>query len=450
MTIFKYFNRSQVSDTHSLNLIYSKYCVKRFVFTVFNWVVELFVDLANCYYLSFYNFLANSSASNDLTKTTIFSPFLKTKILHSHVWSLVFLFLTFYVVMIFSIIMCLMPLIFSFTNCKFKNTINYIHISPLTLYKFTSTPLLVIFLITLTWFSLTSNMWFGHVTMSTLQKNITLLCLLTFGLVCYVYNTTLIYNTKDVYDFTTVLFNTCVWIFFLFYSNNFFTVVFFIEILTGLTTLFLITSSFSSTYNYKLWDFSKSIYFSSILPKNTLDTLIFFFWMSLISSLLLFIFIIFFYIHLYTFEFSLVEVLTSHVLNTSTFKQFLTTITVSTILIVVIFLKCGLVPLYIWKPVVFKGMTLHVIFFYICYYYYYLLTFFIYFFIIYCHNILWESKIIFTVLVSFLLIGMIVLFFIILESHYFKSFLAMSSILNTLLIFLGMSSLSTSNFFLLI
>lgn len=351
--------------------------------------------------------------------------------------------------MIFSIVMSTIPLIFSFTDRNFKNTINYIHLTSATLYKFTATPLLVIFLITMSWISVTNNMWFGHVTMSTLQKHITLLCVSSFGLVCYVYSTTLIYNTRDVYDFVTVLFNTLVWIFFLFYSNNFFTVIFFIEILTGLTTLFLITSSFSSTYNYKLWDFSKSIYFSSTLPKNTLDTLIFFFWMSLLSSLLLFIFMIFFYTHLFTFEFSLVEVITTHLLSTSTFKQFLTTVTISTTLIVVIFLKCGLVPLYIWKPIVFKGMTLHVIFFYICFYYFYLLTFFTYFFIIDCHNILWESKTVFVVLVGFLLIGMIMLFFIILESHYFKSFLAMSSILNTLLIFLGMSSLATVSFFLL-
>jgi len=349
--------------------------------------------------------------------------------------------------MIFSIVMSTIPLVFSFTDRNFKNTINYIHLTSTTLYKFTATPLLIIFLITMSWISVTNNMWFGHITMSTLQKHTTLLCVASFGLVCYVYSTTLIYNTRDVYDFVTVLFNTLVWIFFLFYSNNFFTVIFFIEILTGLTTLFLITSSFSSTYNYKLWDFSKSIYFSSTLPKNTLDTLIFFFWMSLLSSLLLFIFMIFFYTHLFTFEFSLVEVITTHLLSTSTFKHFLTTVTISTMLIVVIFLKCGLVPLYIWKPIVFKGMTLHVIFFYICFYYFYLLTFFTYFFIIDCHNILWESKTVFVVLVSFLLIGMIMLFFIILESHYFKSFLAMSSILNTLLIFLGMSSLATVSFF---
>lgn len=172
--------------------------------------------------------------------------------------------------------------------------------------------------------------------------------------------------------------------------------------------------------------------------------------MSLISSLLLFIFMIFFYTHLLTFEFNLIEVVTSHILHTTTFKHFLAITLISTILIVIVFLKCGLVPLYVWKPIVFKGMTLHVIFFYICYYYYYLLMFFVYLFIIYCHDVLWESKVVTFILISFLLVGIVVLVFILTESYYLKSFLAMSSILNTLLIFLGLSSLSLSNHFLLL
>lgn len=386
----------------------------------------------------------------NLMSAHLLAPILVTKILPTHIWSLAFFFCIFYLITIFLLAASTIPLVFSFTDRNFKNTINYVHITASSMYKFMSTPIMIMFLLTFSWVSLTVNMWFGQIVMSTMQRNLTLLCISSFGLVYYIYNTNIIYNTKDVYDFIITLFNTLIWTFLLFYSNNLFVVIFFIEILTGLTTLILITSAFSSTYNYQVWNFSKSLYFNSILPKSTLDTLIFFFWMSLISSLLLFIFMIFFYTHLLTFEFNLIEVVTSHILHTTTFKHFLAITLISTILIVIVFLKCGLVPLYAWKPIVFKGMTLHVIFFYICYYYYYLLMFFVYLFIIYCHDVLWESKVVTFILISFLLVGIVALVFILTESYYLKSFLAMSSILNTLLIFLGLSSLSLSNHLLLL
>lgn len=386
----------------------------------------------------------------NLMSAHLLAPILLTKILPTHIWSLAFFFCIFYLITIFLLAASTIPLVFSFTDRNFKNTINYVHITASSMYKFMSTPIMIMFLLTFSWVSLTVNMWFGQIVMSTMQRNLTLLCVSSFGLVYYIYNTNIIYNTKDVYDFIITLFNTLIWTFLLFYSNNLFVVIFFIEILTGLTTLILITSAFSSTYNYQVWNFSKSLYFNSILPKSTLDTLIFFFWMSLISSLLLFIFMIFFYTHLLTFEFNLIEVVTSHILHTTTFKHFLAITLISTILIVIVFLKCGLVPLYAWKPIVFKGMTLHVIFFYICYYYYYLLMFFVYLFIIYCHDVLWESKVVTFILISFLLVGIMALVFILTESYYLKSFLAMSSILNTLLIFLGLSSLSLSNHLLLL
>lgn len=403
--------------------------------------------VTSCYYA--YNTL-KSFIFNNCTNNHLLAPILLAKILPTHIWSITFFFCIFYVTTTFLLVASTIPLIFSFTDRNFKNTISYVHITAWTFYRFASAPIIILFLLTFSWVSLTVNNWFGQIVMSSMQRNLTLLCISSFGLVYYIYNTNIIYNTKDVYDFIIALFNTLIWTFLLFYSNNLFVVIFFIEILTGLTTLVLITSAFSSTYNYQVWNFSKSLYFNSILPKNTLDTLIFFFWMSLVSSLLLFIFMIFFYTHLFTFEFSLIEVVTSHVLHTTTFKHFLAITLISTILIIIVFLKCGLVPLYAWKPIVFKGMTLHVIFFYICYYYYFLLMFFVYLFIIYCHDILWESRVITFVLINFLLIGVVTLIFILTESYYLKSFLAMSSILNTLLIFLGLSSLSLSNHFFLI
>ena len=126
---------------------------------------------------------------------------------------------------------------------------------------------------------------------------------------------------------------------------------------------------------------------------------------------------------------------------TSNQEAFLKTLTSSFLFVAIIFLKCGLVPLFIWKPIVFKGLTLHSIFFYVCYYYYHLLTFLVYVLLIELHDVLEYNKLTLTLTI---VIGVFTLFTILIESYYVKSFLAMSSILNTLLIFIGLVAMPSS------
>jgi len=85
----------------------------------------------------------------------------------------------------------------------------------------------------------------------------------------------------------------------------------------------------------------------------------------------------------------------------------------------------------------FKGIPLHALFFYIFFFYFFIFYFFIYFFIIYLNELFY-----FNMFVNLLMLvsGSIFLVFILCESYYIKSFLAMSSILNTLFVFLAMSS----------
>jgi hypothetical protein len=87
------------------------------------------------------------------------------------------------------------------------------------------------------------------------------------------------------------------------------------------------------------------------------------------------------------------------------------------------------------------------LFFYIFFYYFFLLFFILHFFLVYTNELFFSNMSILTVL---LLVGFLYSFFILLESYYIKSFLAISSILNTLLIFLGMSGFQTLDFTLLL
>lgn len=372
----------------------------------------------------------------------------KIELSYHFLWNTTFFFCIFYVILIFSTTVYILPELLAFSaSTSFKNSVNYVHIKAETLRRFLVLPVICIFLMTFLWTSPVINIWFGQLTVSSFQRLISLLVSVIFSLTLYIYTTYLIFNTKEVYDFIITLFNMFLWIFFIFYSNNIFTVIFFIETLTGLTVLLFITSIHSSTYTFNTANFSKSLYFNQLTPRATLDVLIFFFWMSLLSSLFLFIFLIFFYMHIPTFEFSLTEIIINHTFHSYLFKQFFTIVFVTFLLLTVIFLKCGLVPLYIWKPIVFKGMTLGAIFYYIFFYYFFLLLFFMFLLTANYSDVICYNKINLTLT---LLIGLFMLLFILIESYYLKAFLAMSSILNTLLIFIGLASVSVSSSFFII
>ena len=367
------------------------------------------------------------------------------KLTFSNIWSILYFFVNFHVLLTFSISL------YSF-SCSpvtssrhaFKNHNSYVHISFKSLIKFLYTPIIVLVFLIFTWTSPIVTSWFGHIVFSHFQYSITFSILFSFFVTWYVYLTSFVFNSKDVYDYIIGVYNFLIWTIVLFYANNTFTIIFVIETLSILTTLVLITSPISSLYFSNPKDLHSTLYFSSLTPHTFLNTLIFFFWMSLVSSLLLFIFLIFFYTRFLTFDFVLVESILCYIVTVSTVKDILLILLSTFIFILVVFFKSGVVPLYVWKPVFFKGMPLHVLFFYICFFYYFLLLFFIYFLVVYLNDLTYYNSVL---LILLSLIGTLFLIIILVESYYLKSFLAMSSILNTLLIFLAVGSISTCTFF---
>lgn len=281
--------------------------------------------------------------------------------------------------------------------------------------------------------------WFGHLIFSSFQLKITYLVTFTFTLIWIAYASSFYYSSQEVFDYTIVTYSFFMWTVFLFYSNNIFTVIFFIEILSTLITLLLITSVFSSTYFYNNLSLTNHSYFNQSTPFSFLQTLMFFFWISLVSSLNLFLFLTVFYLKFLTFDWFTLEAIFYYVVSISNLKSIFLTSLVWFSFLFCIFLKCGLVPFYFWKPIFFKGIPLHALFFYIVFFYFFIFYFFIYFLLIYLSELFYFNIFINLVMLT---TGLVFLVFIICESYYIKSFLAMSSILNTLLVFLSMSSSS--------
>ena len=359
---------------------------------------------------------------------------------YNSIWSLSHFILSFYYILIFTLVLYLISNVKEFTNYTlFANSAHFQLISGLeVVFLLLTTPLLIL-LINCTWTSPTLTAWFGHLLFGSLQFKINYLVVWVFCLILIVYSASFYFSSQEVYDFMIVLYSFFIWIIFLFYSNNIFTVIFFIEILSSLVTLLLITSLFSSTYFYNNLNLNQHIYFTQSTPFAFLQTLMFFFWISLISSLNLFLFLSIFYLKFLTFDWFIMEAVFYFIVSVSDLKSLFTTSLTWFNFLFCIFLKCGLVPFFFWKPTFFKGITLHALFFYVTFFYFFLFLFFIYFLLVYLSELFY-----FNIFVNFIiiLVGLILLVFILCESYYIKAFLAMSSILNTLFVFLAMSSYS--------
>lgn len=362
-------------------------------------------------------------------------------------WSFSFFFTYVYTIVVFSILVYSIPSIKEILNLSnFKNKKSFDYLTGFDFYWVLVTPLFLITLICLSWSSYPLTAWFGNIILSSFQLKITYLIIFFFFLILTVYSTSFYFSSKEPYDFIIVVFNFFFWLLFLFYSNTIFTVVFFIEITSTLIFLLIITSTFSSTYFYNSLNLNLHGYFNQTTPFFYVQVLIYFFWISLISSLNLFFFLILFYIKFLTMDWFIFEFIFFYVSNLSTNKDIVFLSLVWFNFLFCVFLKCGLVPFYFWKPTFFKGIPLHALFFYICFFYFFIFLFFLYFFLNYLNEIFYYFV---GVNILLLLIGFFILLFIICEAYYIKSFLALSSILNTLFVFLAISGSNLTDFFLI-
>jgi hypothetical protein len=232
---------------------------------------------------------------------------------------------------------------------------------------------------------------------------------------------------------------------YLFTSNNLFTVIFFFEVLSATTFLLLVTSNFSTIFTYKLTDFSNKNFFNLNFSKFYVNSLLYFFWISLIGSLFLFLFLTFFLINFFSFDFFFIEYVTLFILTSSTQATFVKGLIIWAGIVLTFFVKTGLAPFFFWKPVFFKGVSFYFIFFYTFVYYTGVLLFLTMFFIVYLNDLFIYFSSFMVILVTTSLFFFLTL---LTEATYTKAFFAFSSILNTLLIFFTLTSFQGTAVFL--
>lgn len=344
--------------------------------------------------------------------------------------------------------MYLLPNLPSFTlsNSYSRNSL-FSSIEGLDLLVLVLTPLVLILLVHSTWSGPTLVAWFGHIVFSTYQFKMTYV--LFIFLISYLVSflVTVHYSSTNVYDFTITVFNFFVWLWFMFFSNNVFTFIFFLELLSASVMLLLVTSTFSSSYFYNNLSYSSHSFFQTSTPTALLHSLMLFFWITLVASLMLFLFVIFFYLKFFTFDWGLVDSIFLFLVAVSSLKSIITLSFTWTLVLICLFIKCGIVPFYFWKPSFFKGMTFSSLFFYTYVYYFALFLYFVYLLFTYFNEVFLLNLYPLTLL---LVVGTLTLSTLLLESFYVKSFLALSSILNSLLILYALPSFQASDLLFLI
>ena len=356
----------------------------------------------------------------------------------SNLWSLVYFFSFTYVTFIFcTIIYCLPTLTNKNSYSVSKTNFNFKYINSFDIAPVLLTPVLVLFISQLLWTSPAISAWFGHLIFSGMQLKLNYVIMFTYSGVLLTFVSTSYFSSREIYDFCITIFNFFYWTVILFMSNSIFTSIFIIEVLSTLIFLLIITSTFSTTFFYRNINFSHGHLFQQSTPQTYLQSILFFFWVSLISSLNLFLFCLFFYLKVLTLDWFLIEYVFVYLTTVSSLKDIVFIGMSWFILIFCLYLKCGIAPLYIWKPTFFKGIPFHTIFFYICFFYFFLFVFIIHLLTSYFSEVFFFYSYVTTI---FLMLGLVTLLFIVCDSYYLKSFLAISSILNSLFVFIALSS----------
>lgn len=359
-------------------------------------------------------------------------------------WNLVFFCGYVYLISIISIIFFIIPFIKTLNeNVQKKKETSFECISGLDILNVLIYLIATLLGVLSLWSGVTATAWFSHLIFSNFQFKTTFLVIATFGLIALINGNSFYFSSKETYDYTVVISHLLLWVIVLFFTNSLLAIIFIVEILSTLIFLLLATSTFSSTHYYNNLNLNLHNYFNDTLPFFFIQTLLFFFWISLVSSLNLFFALLHFYINFLTFDWFIIENFFIFLMSCLTLKNFIFLIFTWFNFLFCIFLKCGLVPFFFWKPTFFKGIPLNLFFFYITFFYFFIFLFFVIFFLIYLTEVFYHLLVVNVIMLA---AGFSLLLAALLEAFYLKTFLALSSILNTLFIFLILNSINTLDF----
>ncbi len=362
-------------------------------------------------------------------------------------------FYLFYLLMFIYILFILVILIYTFNHNsytyiskeKYTSLVWYVNgnfLSKIIFFFFTN-----ILLLSYIIYGPVATIWYSHLLVDSVCFKMNFLTIFFFLFIVTLLNVNIIYIYNNTYDFLLIIVNLFFWINLLFFSNNLFTIIFFFEILTITIMLLNSLSIFFYNLSFKKINFFNNLFFFLNLPYYQISSLIYFFWISFIASVNLFIYLLFFIYYFNTIDLFFLEFVVNFLKNFFNLYDLFTYFFIWFGFLFCIFLKCGLVPFFIWKPNFFKGISYIYLYIYSTFYYFFLLIFLIFFFTFYFNELL---NLFIYINLIILILGLFMILSLLFNLTYVKAFFALSSILNTLLVFITLISFNYySNVFLL-
>ena len=344
-----------------------------------------------------------------------------------------------YCTLIVSALFYMMPIIVSFDKTTQHVGIKslFIKISGGDVMNLISLFLSHIIIVLLFWSSNEISSWFNNLQVNSFQIRMMFLILFTFYLSMQLFTSTSYFSSKEVYDLLISKINFVLWFMILFQSNSLITTIFIVETISSLIFLFVITSVTSTHYNYNNKLTISGHNFFNVFPTTYIQSLMYYYWVSLISSLNLFLFVLFTYYNLFTLDWTLMELSFTYLCMYGTWQNLVSMCIVWFFFIFCMFLKCGIAPLYIWKPTFFKGLPINSMVFYVLFVYFFLFLFFIVLLTTSLSNLFYYYSLVTFVFIS---LGFITLLSISCEALFIKTFIAVSSIINSLLVLIAIVS----------
>lgn len=309
---------------------------------------------------------------------------------------------------------------------------NFRYIDGISLSLFVNSLPLLLVLLCMTWSGPCVVSGFGHLVFTSFERKIALLVFLLFLTYVSISGPAFFFVNSSSYDFVLTLYHITTWLVFLFLVSNILSLSFVIEVLTGLVTLLLVTSHTPSSHGSSL----STLVYSSTSAKSSMSTtylfsLLIFFWTSLITTLTLFLFLLLVYVKFLTVDWSLVSLLADYYVSHTSSSEVAGLSFTWLLGLLCVLLKCGVVPFFLWKPTFFKGIALNALFFYIFVFYFTLFLYFINFLMGLFSELLFFNL---ALLAFTLVLGVAVLPSILYETLNLKSFFAMSSIMNSVIV----------------
>jgi len=288
-----------------------------------------------------------------------------------------------------------------------------------------------------------TSLWFNHLLLDSFNFKINILVSFTFfiSLIFTMHNN--LFLNSSVINFLSSIINLFIWIFFIFLSSNILSFIFLLEMISASVTTLTVSSFFFINFKFSKLKLTYNNYFFLNISFYKVSSIMYFFWTSFLTSINLFFFLLIFNYYFYTLDLVFFNHLLSFNLNFFSYSNIIVYFFIVFLFLFIIFLKCGLVPFFLWKPNFFKGLSFYYISFYTVFYYFFLLFFFLTFLSKYFISFIEFFSVI---LILLIFIGLFFLMTSLFSISYLKSFFAYSSILNTLFFFFLLITSNSSIF----